>query len=35
MSDPHDDENDPGTPMADVATEDLTDLGPQDCGVPA
>jgi hypothetical protein len=30
-----DDELDPGTPMADVATEDLADLGPDDCGVPA
>lgn len=35
MSDPERDyEVDPGTPMADVATEDLADLGPQDCGVP-
>ena len=30
-----DDEVDPGTPMADVATEDLADLGPDHCGVPA
>ena len=30
-----DDELDPGTPMADVATSDLTDLGPDNCGVPA
>jgi len=32
---PDDDEVDPGTPMADVATEDLADLGPDLCGVPA
>jgi hypothetical protein len=30
-----DEELDPGTPMADVATADLADLGPDDCGVPA
>jgi hypothetical protein len=36
MTDPQlDDELDPGTPMADVATEDLADLGPDHCGVPA
>jgi len=30
-----DDEVDPGTPMADVIVEDLADLGPDNCGVPA
>ena len=30
-----DDEVDPGTPMADVSVEDLADLGPDNCGVPA
>jgi hypothetical protein len=38
MSDPQldhlEDEEDPGTPMADVATEDLADLGPESCGMP-
>jgi hypothetical protein len=30
-----DDELDPGTPMADVSTADLADLGPDHCGVQA
>lgn len=29
-----DEDVDPGTPMADVASSDLEDLGPDDCGVP-
>lgn len=29
-----DDDTDPGTPMADVRTEDLVDLGPEGCGLP-
>jgi len=30
-----DDEVDPGTAPADVNVDDLVDLGPDDCGVPA
>ena len=32
MTEPED--IDPGTPMADVRTEDLIDFGPEGCGVP-
>ena len=30
-----DDELDPGTPMAAITADDVADLGPADCGVPA
>ena len=32
---PEPEEIDPGTPMADVKAEDLVDLGPEHCGIPA